>query len=890
MKSHDTGADTTQYQPAAEPCGRAPVRSVHGVATAQRSALQMTIDQSPRMLAQRDAIQRVFGTAHRQPAYGLGAAAASTAVQFAAAGPVPLQVARAQEHAPVQGKFTVSGQLIAFEDAMNFAAGLDLPREVFELFHKIAGHPTYHTDINEFLAQNSRAQPETEWKQPDPPKPTLKRDRPPSSKSIPKKKEPLAPALEDSIEDPSTRLPPAELGASTTVTHLLRALDENKDISAYVGKYDDSQTVRKYLQALQQLVPAEQASPDLSTQGPPLRIPVPSGVRLQNPLAYAPAFQSPSLLTSAPQETSTFLPSFRSLLAGEPGRWEQRPSEPTPDSPITLPPLSSLFGWDPRLSNQASRTNSLDGPTSQGPTPLQPARPTLTFWRADHVKTTSERKHSGKSFNYYGAKDTIIDFLARTLHAKGRGQSKGLADVFGGTGTVTSKTHYPGYHLSDYDALTMNAHFTSQKNPFKTDAITSGAINAGKSKQTALNPDSPAPPPLGILKTQRTEESLRGELQQGGVGRPGQAAHFLIEKNASGHSENMEALREKLVATPVSLANRGWQQQTDTTGPIPLDFDVYLDPPYSKFTWENQKKQAEAIAQSKTLVVPKSQLTGDYSKDALNALDIPQLLPRAQKLAREGQERSVFLSDYARLDLIQQSLASGATEIHIFPVLHFRSHIPEILAIWNPRSTQSPDAEASGSRPIDSSQQPELAQAIQWIRQIADRYVKGAADLLARGAVNRTAPNSPGPAHWRRNLWRILRGTLRSTHRKPAQPQTDEQGPDIQDTFQSLHAYWARGLRARLATQPAPETAHSAQKAPEKPPELGEIKTIDRKLQQRLELVRQLTAELAQGILTIDRVHSIAPALLETAIEQQEVAQMKRLLELLIQGFPTSDI
>ena len=68
MKSSQDRAETAQFRPAAERNRQVPVRVSHGAAATRHGALQAGVDQSPRMLAQRQVIEAAFGSAiQRQP-------------------------------------------------------------------------------------------------------------------------------------------------------------------------------------------------------------------------------------------------------------------------------------------------------------------------------------------------------------------------------------------------------------------------------------------------------------------------------------------------------------------------------------------------------------------------------------------------------------------------------------------------------------------------------------------------------------------------------------------------------------------------------------------------------------------------------------------------------
>ena len=71
MKGRDPDANTAQRQPAAAPSMQESVQAHRGVATAQHSTLQAAIDRSPRMLAQRRALQAAFGGTFQRRADGL---------------------------------------------------------------------------------------------------------------------------------------------------------------------------------------------------------------------------------------------------------------------------------------------------------------------------------------------------------------------------------------------------------------------------------------------------------------------------------------------------------------------------------------------------------------------------------------------------------------------------------------------------------------------------------------------------------------------------------------------------------------------------------------------------------------------------------------------------
>jgi hypothetical protein len=70
MKSRGNGADVSQRQPAVQRKYE-PVRAPPGLATARHSVLQAAIDQSPRMMAQRRALQEAFGVAFQRQTGGL---------------------------------------------------------------------------------------------------------------------------------------------------------------------------------------------------------------------------------------------------------------------------------------------------------------------------------------------------------------------------------------------------------------------------------------------------------------------------------------------------------------------------------------------------------------------------------------------------------------------------------------------------------------------------------------------------------------------------------------------------------------------------------------------------------------------------------------------------
>ena len=73
MRSYDIGADTASRQPTRAPGRQEPVRLSQGGAAARHGALQATVDQSPRMLAQRRTINAAFGGAcQRKTNDGLG--------------------------------------------------------------------------------------------------------------------------------------------------------------------------------------------------------------------------------------------------------------------------------------------------------------------------------------------------------------------------------------------------------------------------------------------------------------------------------------------------------------------------------------------------------------------------------------------------------------------------------------------------------------------------------------------------------------------------------------------------------------------------------------------------------------------------------------------------
>jgi hypothetical protein len=116
MKTYDTGAGLAQHQPAAVPSTREAIRSTHG-ATATQRGLQADINQSPRMLAQRRALQAAFGSAHQRPAGDLQ----NDAPMQARAAPV---TGRAQEDRGVTANQTgMPNQLKAGIEALS---GMDM--------------------------------------------------------------------------------------------------------------------------------------------------------------------------------------------------------------------------------------------------------------------------------------------------------------------------------------------------------------------------------------------------------------------------------------------------------------------------------------------------------------------------------------------------------------------------------------------------------------------------------------------------------------------------------------------------------------------------------------------------------------------------------------------
>jgi hypothetical protein len=349
----------------------------------------------------------------------------------------------------------------------------------------------------------------------------------------------------------------------------------------------------------------------------------------------------------------------------------------------------------------------------------------------------------------------------------------------------------------------------------------------------------------------------------GGPGRPGQAARFLAERGGP-KKPPLEELRKKVVTVPFDFKFGSWQTQTgrpqtekspEIQGSIPPGHDVYLDPPYAAFGWTQQQDQAERLEESgKPLEVPfeapkPSELTGKYDEAALKALDLPALPVQAGELARK--KHSVFFSSYARLDQIQQSLKANARELHLFPVRHYSDHHKlEFLAIWNPQ------ASGQGLRTKEEQvQRNALAKQIKAIRKVASHYVDAVASLLASGTINRTAleGKSDAVAGARRQLWRILRGTVR-TSRSLA---TEQSGAKVDDTFQRLHKYWAAALKG--------------DKSAPQPDKLREIKG---RLERRLVLVEKLAAQdqLDPTVLAQNKEN-----FLETALDDEEKKQMEAL-------------
>jgi len=105
MKTHDAGADTAQRQPAAqhEP---APAKAARGQAGSQCQGVQAAVDASPRVLAQRRAIDAAFGHAIQRQAdrleeEGLLQASIAPVAQRAA-------VEEEDDEAPLQGHFASS--------------------------------------------------------------------------------------------------------------------------------------------------------------------------------------------------------------------------------------------------------------------------------------------------------------------------------------------------------------------------------------------------------------------------------------------------------------------------------------------------------------------------------------------------------------------------------------------------------------------------------------------------------------------------------------------------------------------------------------------------------------------------------------------------------------
>ena len=368
------------------------------------------------------------------------------------------------------------------------------------------------------------------------------------------------------------------------------------------------------------------------------------------------------------------------------------------------------------------------------------------------------------------------------------------------------------------------------------------------------------------LKPELPDDKFRAELTAGGPGRSGQAARFLAEHGGP-KKPALEELREKVVTVPFKFKFGSWQTQTgrpatekstEIPGNIPPGHDVYLDPPYAAFDWTQQHGQAEQLEKSgkpleHSFPPPKpSELTGHYDEAAVKALDLPSLPVQAGELARK--KHSVFFSSYARLDQIQQTLKAGARELHLFPVRHYADHYKlEFLAIWNPRA---PQASRQGLRTQEEqAQRNALAKQIKEIRKIAGDYVDAVASLLASGAINRTAVEGKSDvvAGARRQLWRILRGTLRTSRSLVTEPP----GAKVDDTFQRLHKHWAAALKGDASAVP--------------PEELIQIKN---RLKLRLALVEQLAAleQLSPTVLA-ERKQEF----LKTALDKEEQKQMEQL-------------
>ncbi|GAB3244675.1 eCIS core domain-containing protein [Chitinimonas naiadis] len=70
MKTHDTDTNKRQRQPIASPDEKKRARAARAVTPAQDTGRQSAVDQSPRMLAQRRAMQATFGDAFQRPADG----------------------------------------------------------------------------------------------------------------------------------------------------------------------------------------------------------------------------------------------------------------------------------------------------------------------------------------------------------------------------------------------------------------------------------------------------------------------------------------------------------------------------------------------------------------------------------------------------------------------------------------------------------------------------------------------------------------------------------------------------------------------------------------------------------------------------------------------------